>query len=571
MKKTVQFSLKTKIFALTVVPLLILGMVTILIATNYVKDALLSEIKEALQSAATATFAAYDQNAGDYIQTENGDVWKGSYNISKSESIVDSIKEKSGMEVTFFYGDKRIMTSAQDKEGNRILGSPAGETVKKIVLEQGKEYFSKAVSIDGTLHYGYYMPVYQAGQEKPIGMIFVGTNKGEKDAAINRIVNTIILVVLAVMLCCVVIAAIFSISTTKSLKKSIRSVQLVASGDLKGNVDKKLFRRGDEIGDLSRAVVELQEEMKKSITAISTHAQAVLQASDELRDTARETTTSMEEVENAVNSIAQSATDQAEMSDRASDNVTDMGEKIQQTSQEVRLMEKNASAMRLSEEKTAETIQKLLKSNREVQGLIEEIARQTKETNESAKKINEVAQMIAAIADETNLLSLNAGIEAARAGESGRGFAVVANQIQNLANQSNDSSKRIEEIIHQLMEDSGQAVATMEKVTATIHVQTGNMQETEQMTGEVMQRIMESVDSMRAIEKRVTNLDGSRQEIVATMKELLDIARQNAATTQEVCATANVVNENVEQVAGSTDGLKEIADGLKASMQHFQI
>ena len=73
------------------------------------------------------------------------------------------------------------------------------------------------------------------------------------------------------------------------------------------------------------------------------------------------------------------------------------------------------------------------------------------------------------------------------------------------------------------------------------------------------------------IEKRVSNLDGSRQAIVATMEELLDIARQNAATTQEVCATANVVNENVEQVAGSTDGLKEIADGLKASMQHFQI
>ncbi|MDD6207205.1 MAG: methyl-accepting chemotaxis protein [Clostridiales bacterium] len=571
MKKTVRINLKTKIFALTVLPLLILGTVTMLIATDYVKDALLDEIREALQSAATATFAAYDQNSGDYILADNGDVWKGSYNISKSESIVDSIKEKSGMEVTFFYGDKRIMTSAKDKNGKRILGSPAGETVKKKVLEQGKEYFSKAVSIDGIIHYGYYMPVYQTGQEKPIGMIFVGTNKGEKDATINRIVNTIILVVLVVMLICVGAAAVFAISTTRSLKKSIRSVQLVASGDLNGNVDAKLFKRGDEIGDLSRAVVELQEEMKKSISAISTHAQEVLSASDELRDTAKETTSSMVEVENAVNSIAQSATDQAEMSGRASDHITDMGEKIQQTSEEVKLMEKNAKAMRLSEEKTADTIQKLLQSNREVQELIGEIARQTKETNESAKKINEVAQMIASIADETNLLSLNAGIEAARAGESGRGFAVVANQIQNLANQSNDSSRRIEEIIHQLMEDSDQAVATMEKVTETINTQTNHMQETEQMTGEVMHCIMESVGSMKAIEKRVSNLDGSRQAIVATMEELLDIARQNAATTQEVCATANVVNENVEQVAGSTDGLKEIADGLKASMQHFQI
>ena len=105
-----------------------------------------NEIEDSLKGAATAAYAAYNQNSGDYIQTENGDVWKGSYNISKSESIVDSIKEKSGMEVTFFYGSQRIMTSAIDKNGERILKSPAGDKIQKTVLEGGKEYFSKSVS-----------------------------------------------------------------------------------------------------------------------------------------------------------------------------------------------------------------------------------------------------------------------------------------------------------------------------------------------------------------------------------------------------------------------------------------
>lgn len=123
--------MKKKIFSLIVLPVLLLGSVIIFISLTVVKGAMVGEIEDALQSAATATYAAYNQNTGDYIEAQNGDIWKGSYNISKSESIVDSIKEKSGMEVTFFYGDRRIMTSAIDKNGERILGSPAGEVVKR--------------------------------------------------------------------------------------------------------------------------------------------------------------------------------------------------------------------------------------------------------------------------------------------------------------------------------------------------------------------------------------------------------------------------------------------------------
>ena len=213
--------LKKKIFMLTVCPVLLVGVVVILITLTVVRGALMEEIEDSLKGAATATYAAYDQNSGQYIQAENGDVWKGSYNISKSESIVDSIKEKSGVEVSFFYGSQRIMTSAVDKKGERILKSPAGDKIVQKVLKEGKEYFSEAVSIDGTLHYGYYIPVYQEGEEEPLGMIFVGSNKAQKDAAMNQILGTVIAVVLLVMLLCIAAAVIFSVSLTRPLQKEI--------------------------------------------------------------------------------------------------------------------------------------------------------------------------------------------------------------------------------------------------------------------------------------------------------------------------------------------------------------
>ena len=247
-----KMSLKSKILALTIFPTVTLGIVAILITLTQVKSSLIEEVKNSLKGTAMATLAAYDQNSGEYMMAANGDVWKGGYNISKSENLVDHIKGNSGMDVTFFYGDKRIMTSAIDSNGERILGSPAGEIIVEKVLQGGEEYFSDAVSLDGIINYGYYIPVYQKGEtSNPVGMIFVGTNKEIKDAAINQIIWTVILAVLLVVGVCVLVAIILSVSITKSMKKGICAVQNVATGELGKSIEGKLLKRKDEVGDLA--------------------------------------------------------------------------------------------------------------------------------------------------------------------------------------------------------------------------------------------------------------------------------------------------------------------------------
>jgi len=566
-----RITLKAKILVLTIFPVLLLGIIVIIMSVTIVKNSMAEEIKEALQSAATATFAAYDQNPGDYIQASNGSIWKGGYNISKSESLVDSISQKTGTEVTFFYGDRRIITSAKDKDGNRILGSKAGEKVKSIVLKGGMEYFSSSVSIDGVMYYGYYVPVFQSGVEKPVGMVFVGANKADKDAVINKIVNIIIVVVCIVMVCCIIAVILFSNSITTSMKKGIQAVQEVATGNLGIVIDNKLIKQTDETGDLYRAVGQLKSKLTSSIETIADNTKAVLSASQELDDTTKETNKSVQEVETAVNSITQSASQQADISETAYKNVNGMGKKIEQAADEMKDLENNAAAMRDSEDKMAQTIKELIDSNKQLQELIHEIGRQTIQTNDSAQKISEVTKILASIAEETTLLSLNASIEAARAGESGKGFAVVALQIQKLASQSNESSQGIDEIVTELIEDSNRAVDIMEKVIDTIDIQSGNMQKTEAMTGEVMDRLNASINSMKVIETSVSYLDKARKEIVGTVSELSDIASQNAAATQEVCASTNVLSGHSEHIATNMEGLRGIARNLEESIGHFKV
>lgn len=567
-----RIDLKKKILTVAILPILLLGMVTIIITVTMVKGALVDEIQESLKGTAAATLAAYDQNSGEYLRAENGDVWKGGYNISKSESLLDNIKQESGMDVTFFYGDERIMSSAKDENGERILGSPAGDIILEKVLKNGEEYFSSAVSLDGVLNYGYYIPIYQKGEDTvPIGMIFVGTDKEAQDAAINRIISTVILAVVALVVICIIIAVIIAMSITKSLKEGIGAVQEVADGELGTRIDKRLLARKDEIGDLAKAIDTLQNALQNIIRKIAQSTQQLTAAADELGITAQKTNFTMKQVENAVSSITSNISEQAKSTKSTTENIMLMGEQIGTNSQEVNSLNQNADLMRTSSERATATLQQLREINDEVEKSIETITRQTNLTNDSAQKIRAATEIITSIAEETNLLSLNASIEAARAGESGRGFAVVASQIQKLAEQSNESSQRIEEITNTLIRNSDEAVEIMSRVHEIIDNQSQNMIETQEIVSEVTDGIGDSVLQIAQIETTTMELEHARNRIVEAVEDLSEIAEQNAENTQKTYAQTVEVSNTFAQIQNNAANLKAIADDLSEIMKYFRL
>ena len=567
-----RMDLKKKILSVAILPILLLGTVTIIITLTQTKNALINEVQDSLRGTAAATLAAYDQNAGNYLRAENGDVWKGGYNISKSENLLDNIKEKTGMDVTFFYGKERIMTSAKDSNGERILGSPAGDVIVEKVLQDGEEYFSSAVSLDGTMNYGYYIPVYQKGTNtNPIGMIFVGTDKEVKNATINSILRIVIFSVIAVVMVCIVIAVIISMSITRSLKKGIGAVQKVAAGELGNPIDKTMLDRKDEIGDLAISIDTLQKALRDIITKIAQSTDKLACEADALGTTANETNSTMKQVENAVSSITGNISEQAKTTKSTTENIVLMGEQIGVTSSEVGLLNQNADRMRQSSEQATTTIKQLRQINSEVEKSIETITAQINVTNDSAQRIRAATEMITSIAEETNLLSLNASIEAARAGENGRGFAIVATQIQKLAEQSNESSHMIEEITNDLINNAGETVDIMSKVHEIIDSQSHNMMETEKIVAEVMDGIGTSLEKIEQIESTTVLLEDSRNRIVQAVEGLSEIAQQNAANTQETCAQTIEVSNTFEQIEDSALQLKKIADDLSDTMKYFRL
>lgn len=565
-------NIKKKILMIAVGPVLMLGVISIFFISTQVRKAVTSEIEEALKGTAAATLAAYDQNAGDYIQSTNGDIWKGSYNISKSESLVDKIKSNSGMDVTFFYGDERIMTSAKDANGDRVLGSRAGDKIVEKVLKGGEEYFSSAVSIEGELNYGYFMPVHQNNSDNQIiGMIFVGTNLKEKEAVVKRILSSISSSVIVVMLICIAVGIKLAGSMSRNIKKSIQMVGRLAEGNLDVWVDDKLLKKKDEIGELSRVTITLRDTMRSTIKEITDNAKALLEASQLLGTAADNTNGTMNDVRTAVSQVVDNSQLQAENSQSTSEQMKIMGDNITETSNEAELLSGNAASMQLSSEKASKTLLSLRQINEDVKKIIGEVQEQTNRTNESVKKIQAATTFINSIAEDTGLLSLNASIEAARAGDSGRGFAVVAEQIKNLSEQSNESSKEIEATAEVLRADSEKAVQAMQQMQEIIASQSESMQETQQVVAEVIEEIASSMKSIAQIKESSGRLEGARNEVLQAVEHLSEISAENLDSTKSTYEQTEIVADTFKQVYNSADELKTIADKLVKSIEYFKM
>ena len=331
----------------------------------------------------------------------------------------------------------------------------------------------------------------------------------------------------------------------------------------------KLVKRKDETGVMSRSVANLRKELVTMVEEIQSKSNDLFSASERLDRDASDTAKTVEQVGNAVGDIASGATNQAQETQNATEHVIDMGNMIEATNKEAEILENNS--MKNSSDHAMAILNELMAVNERTKVSIEEIYEQTNITNASAQKIKDATSLIASIAEETNLLSLNASIEAARAGEQGRGFAVVASQIQKLAEQSNESASQIDDITSALIKDSTRAVETMQQVRNIMDEQSDKMTQTDQMFHQVNNGVANALESVVHITGKTENLDDSREKVVDVVQNLSAIAEENAASSEETSASVAEVTNIVQDISENAAQLKEIAYGLDQSVKKIRL
>ena len=564
--------LRTKIILVSVLPVVALGVFIYIFSYFKVTASMEQEVFNGLHSSVMAVRTAIEDVNGSEFYLDGDNLMKGDYNVTADTNIVDSVKAATGTVTTIFYGDTRYSTSVtKPGTSERVLYTQAGEKVIETVLKGGKEYSASNVDIVGAKYYTYYVPLYQAGSKEVVGMVFCGRAQADVEKEIKTVTNSVLVSTIVAILISAALAVFVALMIVNAINRSIVVLDKVSGGDLTEPVPDDIIARKDELGKMASCVENLRTSLIEIISDLKNQSSNLYTSSDKLDYASREATDSIGQVEQAISEISDGAASQADETQSATENVILMGNMVEDTSAEIRSLIGISDSMRQAGERAIATLSKLDKINKKASDAINLIYDQTNTTNESVAKIQEATALITDIAEETNLLSLNASIEAARAGEQGRGFAVVANQIQKLAEQSNESASKIAAIITELLSDSEKSVQTMDEVRQIMEEQNEDVRKTQAAFEDVREGIDKTTSGMGEISAKTGSLDEARVSVVDVVQNLTAIAEQNAASTQQTNASANEFSNLVGNIQNETVNLKEIAGGIERSVGVFRI
>jgi methyl-accepting chemotaxis protein len=500
-------TISKKIFSANVLIVVIATLTTSAISLYLTKKEITRQVNVSLTSRIKAFNALLDAK-GQRVRIVDGKLKAGDLDLQGNNQLTDRMKEMFGGEATIFQGDLRIATTILKKDGSRAVGTSLQGPAYDAVITRGVPYLGRA-PILGTPHFTSYLPL-KGDQGEVIGALFVGEKESEYLAVFDK------LQYLAIALS-VVLAGLLSLVAFVVLQKAlvplhrlIATLKDLAEGD--GNLTHRLEVSPDEIGVASRLFNSFIDRVQAIVVSVAENSSSVTSASAELRKSAGQLAQTSEEVASQTETVATAGEEMAATSADISQNCLSAVDSSQRAcelaSTGVADVERTILGMQLVNEKVGITFESI------------------STLGAKSEQIGDIIGTIQDIADQTNLLALNAAIEAARAGEQGRGFAVVADEVRRLAERTTQATKEIEATIRFIQNETGKAVLVMQ-----------------QSADGVAQGTRDSVKSGDSLREILNQINTVTQQI-----------GQIATAAEEQSATSREISNNVHRITGIMQG-----------------
>ncbi|EHQ53103.1 methyl-accepting chemotaxis sensory transducer [Ectothiorhodospira sp. PHS-1] len=463
--------------------------------------------------------------------------------------MADAVSRDLGLVFTFFAADRnefiRVSTSVIGADGRRAVGTPLGrDTAAHQTVARGQRYVGESVIL-GNPYLTAYEPIFNQRNEV-IGIMGLGIPRAQADGIVAEGMSSLLLRMVLTLVIVIALGMVGAVLFARSIVNPIRYVgaTLRDIADGEGDLTRRLKVTGrNELADLALAFNAFAERIHELVRQVSVATSQLASASEQLSTTSEETREQVRHQHSETDQVATAMNEMTATVQEVARNASEAAQAAQETQHETHA--------------GSQVVKQTITSIEALAGEVENAAEVIGRLSTDSEEIGKVLDVIRGIAEQTNLLALNAAIEAARAGEQGRGFAVVADEVRTLASRTQSSTKEIQAMIERLQSGTSGAVKVMEQGRGKAR--------------ESVSQAARAGQSLETINQAIAGINDMNAQIASAAEEQSAVAEEINRNVSNISHSVDQTSRGAAQIASASDELARLAADLQVRVGGYRI
>ena len=568
--KVRKVSLTTQILIFNIAVLLATTVILGAAMTVNMKSVMMHQIRPRMLDLANTAAAGVN---GDFVETVS-EVYIGTARYNEVMDVMGVFRDNTDLEYIYCMRqtgpDSFEYTIDADTENPADFGDPVEVTDALLMAGSGTaDVDDEPYEDDWGRHYSAYSPIHNSAG-KVVGVLGVDFSAQWFDDQVATQIGTIVVIGLLIFIVSLVIILMLINKINKGFRTLNDKLCDIAdgSGDLTKNIE---IETGDEFEVLAGSMNTFIGQIREIVAGVKNNVEDSISSSKELAELAEKASDTMNSLSEAVSGVSSGAVQQADDVNAASGNVVSIVNRLSEVSDTICVAEDHTVAMSDNSIKVAENFDELIEATRKSMEELEKVTHEISMVGNSVEEVINAADAINAIANQTNLLSLNASIEAARAGEAGRGFAVVAEEIGKLAIQSNESAASIKKIMDELKVQTGKSISLVTNLNEVMSQQETTSNNSKGYLFTLFDDITNTRDSFDTIRQNVEGIKDACNELNSSIESLSAISEENAASAEVTAGSFAEIAGIIGSVTEKSEGISEQSNKLGDIVSSYKV